>query len=34
MPGNVHVVPNGVDSSKQPLEVVPEARLACFVGQF
>ena len=34
MPGNVHVVPNGVDSTRVPLDVTPEPRLACFVGQF
>lgn len=32
MPGNVHVISNGVDPSRTPLDVVPERRLGAFVG--
>jgi glycosyltransferase involved in cell wall biosynthesis len=32
MPGTVHVVPNGVDPSRQPLDVEPDPDLVCFVG--
>ena len=34
MPGNVEVVVNGVDPSRQPLGVTPDPDLICFVGIF
>jgi polysaccharide biosynthesis protein PslH len=32
MPGNVHVISNGVDPSRVPIDVQPERRLGAFVG--
>ena len=34
MPGNVEVVVNGVDPSREPLGVIPDPDLLCFVGIF
>ena len=34
MPGNVHVVPNGIDPGRTPLDVAPDPDLLCFVGIF
>lgn len=34
MPGNVHVIPNGVDPSREPLDVPIDPNLVVFVGIF
>ena len=34
MPGNVHVIANGVDPSRQPLDVEPDPDVVVFVGIF
>ena len=34
MPGETHVIVNGVDVTRVPLDVVPDPEILCFVGTF